>query len=187
MRWTCSTPCENLQKGVVINTWRSSWKAPMPLRHDSEAPPMQIIGQPFCCALARPARACTTPGPDTTRQTPGRPVRYPTACAAYEADCSLRIPTYVIPSFCAAVAIGPTGNPTMPNMNWTPCRLRLLATRVAPSTSAMSFLLSEWGRLHDPVGPELRWRSPEPESSPEEELMSLARSPDRQILLPAGG
>src|SRR5262245_15616539 len=26
----------------------------------------------------------------------------------------------------------------MPNMNLTPCRLRLLATRVAPSTSAMS-------------------------------------------------
>src|SRR6185369_3202734 len=62
-------------------------------------------------------------------------------------------------------------------MNWTPCRLRLLATKVAPSTSAMDFLLSEWGRLDDPVGPELRWRPPEPESSPEEELTSdpLAR------------
>src|SRR5439155_11605467 len=41
-------------------------------------------------------------------------------------------------SFCAAEAIGPTGNPTIPNMNYTPCRLRLLATKVAPSTSLMS-------------------------------------------------
>src|SRR5438067_5824696 len=48
-----------------------------------------------------------------------------------------------MPSFCAAAAIGPTGNPTMPNMNLTPCCLRLLATKVAPSTSLMSDLLSE--------------------------------------------
>src|SRR5882724_4105009 len=31
-------------------------------------------------------------------------------------------------------------------MNLTPCRLRLLATKVAPSTSLMRSLLSEWGR-----------------------------------------
>src|SRR5512144_1282535 len=49
------------------------------------------------------------------------------------------MPTYVMPSCCAAVAIGPTGNPTIPNMNWTPCRLRFLATKVAPSTSLMKF------------------------------------------------
>src|SRR5881628_1715864 len=48
-----------------------------------------------------------------------------------------------MPSFCAAAAIGPTGNPTIPNMNLTPCCLRLLATKVAPSTSLMSALLSE--------------------------------------------
>src|ERR671925_1897918 len=53
------------------------------------------------------------------------------------------MPTYVIPSFCAATAIGPTGNPTIPNMNSTPCFLRLRATSVAPSTSLMSGLLSE--------------------------------------------
>ena len=40
-----------------------------------EAPPIRIIGQQFSFALARPARPCTTPGPDTTRQAPGRPVR----------------------------------------------------------------------------------------------------------------
>src|SRR5712691_8558393 len=46
--------------------------------------------------------------------------------------------------------MGPTGNPTIPNMKLTPCRLRLLATKVAPSTSLMSSLLSECGRrLHD--------------------------------------
>src|SRR5262245_58535355 len=49
-----------------------------------------------------------------------------------------------MPSFCAATAIGPTGNPTIPNMYLTPCCLRLLAIRVAPSTSAISSLLSEW-------------------------------------------
>src|SRR6266850_1240283 len=62
------------------------------------------------------------------------------------------MPTYVIPSFCAAAAIGCTGNPTIPNMNWTPCFLRFLATRVAPSTSAMSSLLSEWGLRSRPAG-----------------------------------
>src|SRR6266852_3546831 len=52
-------------------------------------------------------------------------------------------------------------------MNLTPWRLRLLATKVAPSTSAMSSLLSEWGRLHDialdlvldPVGVDRRRRA----------------------------
>ena len=39
-----------------------------------EAPPIMIMGQQFCCALARPARPCTTPGPETVRQAPGRPV-----------------------------------------------------------------------------------------------------------------
>src|SRR4029453_10574974 len=53
MRWTCSTPCENLQNGAVISTRRSSWNAPIPLRQDSEAPPTQIIAQPFCWASAR--------------------------------------------------------------------------------------------------------------------------------------
>ena len=37
-------------------------------------------------------------------------------------------------------ATGFTGNPTIPNMNLTPCRLRLLATKVAPSTSLMRSL-----------------------------------------------
>src|SRR5438552_18039697 len=57
-----------------------------------------------------------------------------------------------MPSFCAAVAIGPTGNPTIPNMNWTPCFLRFLATSVAPSTSAMNSSLSESGRKIGPRG-----------------------------------
>src|SRR5437899_846514 len=56
-----------------------------------------------------------------------------------------------MPSFCTAAAIGLTGNPTIPNMNLTPCRLRLLATKVAPSTSLMSALLSE--RDHSASGP----------------------------------
>src|SRR5438105_10170105 len=37
-------------------------------------------------------------------------------------------------------------------MNWTPCRLRFLATKVAPSTSAMSSLLSEWDAKIAPPG-----------------------------------
>src|SRR3954469_11367569 len=66
-----------------------------------------------------------------------------------------------MPSFCAAAAIGWTGKPTIPNMNSTPCFLRLLATSVAPSTSAMSssFLsgrqdnrLARRLRVEDPVG-----------------------------------
>ena len=72
---TCSTTWLYLQNGVATSTWRSSWNAPMPFWSDSEAPPMSIIGQLFCLALARPARAWITPGPDTTRQRLGRPVR----------------------------------------------------------------------------------------------------------------
>jgi len=33
-------------------------------------------------AFAIPPRACINPGPETTRQTPGLPVRYPIADAA---------------------------------------------------------------------------------------------------------
>ena len=47
-------------------------KCPDPPRF--QAPPIRIIGQQFCWALARPARPCTTPGPVTTMQAPGRPV-----------------------------------------------------------------------------------------------------------------
>src|SRR6059036_3681962 len=89
-----------------------------------------------------------------------------------------------MPSFCAAAAIGWTGNPTIPNMNWTPCRLRFLATKVAPSTSAMSSLLSEWVvvRAH-PLHAEratrgsrqVRSRPPEPESSPPGAARAVAR------------
>ena len=40
--------------------------------------------------------------------------------------------------------------PDDPEHVWTPCRLRFRATKVAPSTSLMSSLLSEWDRrLHD--------------------------------------
>src|SRR5215471_4766409 len=52
-------------------------------------------------------------------------------------------------------------------MNWTPCFLRLRAMRVAPSTSAMSSLLLEWG---------LRSRPSEPESSPGPSLDTPRRS-----------
>jgi hypothetical protein len=44
---------------------------------------------------------------------------------------------YVMPSRCAAKAIGTTGTPTMPNMYSTPCCLRLRAISVAPSTLAI--------------------------------------------------
>src|SRR5258705_6770598 len=45
------------------------------------------------------------------------------------------MPIYATPSFCAAAAIGPTGNPTTPKRWFMPCCLRLLAINVAPSTS----------------------------------------------------
>ena len=41
----------------------------------------------------------------------------------------------------AAAAMGPTGNPTTPKRWFMPCCLRLLAIKVAPSTSLMLFLL----------------------------------------------
>src|SRR6187401_567704 len=44
----------------------------------------------------------------------------------------------VMPSRWAAMAIGTTGKPTMPNMKSTPCCLRLRAMRVAPVMVAMS-------------------------------------------------
>src|SRR6516165_4504142 len=48
--------------------------------------------------------------------------------------------------------MGPTGNPTTPKRWFMPCCLRLLATNVAPSTSAMLFLLSDGRTRH------VRWR-----------------------------
>src|SRR5690242_16896115 len=73
-----------------------------------------------------------------------------------------------MPSFCAAAAIGPTGNPTIPNMWSMPCCLRLRAIRVAPSTSLMviPFGASELpprvyaliARLRKGVPPDLRYR-----------------------------
>src|SRR3954451_21931132 len=52
------------------------------------------------------------------------------------------MPIYGSPTFCAASAIGPTGNPTTPNMYSTPCSLRLLASKSAPLISAIISLLS---------------------------------------------
>src|SRR6185295_18062877 len=52
-----------------------------------------------------------------------------------------------MPSFCAAAAIGPTGNPTIPNRWSMPCCLRLRAIRVAPSTSLMLFSPSRASEL----------------------------------------
>src|SRR5580704_13285385 len=43
---------------------------------------------------------------------------------------------YGRPTFCAASASGPTGNPTTPNMYCTPCSLRLFASKSAPLISA---------------------------------------------------
>ena len=54
----------------------------MPAWLVSDEPPSRIIGQQFDQALARPEMALVMPGPETTRQAPGRPVRYETACAA---------------------------------------------------------------------------------------------------------
>src|SRR4051794_40675198 len=52
------------------------------------------------------------------------------------------MPIYGKPTFCAASAIGPTGNPTTPNMYSTPCSFRLFASRSAPLISAIDSLLS---------------------------------------------
>src|SRR6059036_2414220 len=96
-----------------------------------------------------------------------------------------------MPSFCAAAAIGCTGNPTIPNMNLTPCRLRLLATKVAPSTSAMSSILSAWVvvRAHPlhadrPArgSRQVRSRSPEPESSPRIAPSKMLPSENRRAI-----
>src|SRR5439155_24311524 len=57
--------------------------------------------------------------------------------------------------FCAASAIGPTGNPTTPNMYWTPCSFRLFASKSAPLISAISLscqLLSPLGGGRRPMG-----------------------------------
>lgn len=53
---------------------------------------MQSIGQQLIEELAMPATAWMAPGPGTTTQQPGRPVKYPTAPAAYDAACSFRQP-----------------------------------------------------------------------------------------------
>src|ERR1700677_2497307 len=42
-----------------------------------------------------------------------------------------------MPAFCAASASGPTGKPTTPNINCTPCSFRLFASKSAPVISAM--------------------------------------------------
>src|SRR3954447_16758666 len=52
------------------------------------------------------------------------------------------MPIYGKPTFCAASAIGPTGNPTTPNMYSTPWSFKLFASRSAPLISAIDSLLS---------------------------------------------
>lgn len=74
------------------STHQDSWKAPRPSWESSEEPAMQSIGQQLIEELAMPATAWMAPGPGTTTQQPGRPVKYPTAPAAYDAACSFRQP-----------------------------------------------------------------------------------------------
>ena len=82
MRRGSSTRRLSLQYGAASSTWRSSWKSSMPSRLWADAPPMRIMGQQFSLALASPAKAWMTPGPETTRHACGRPVRYDAAWAA---------------------------------------------------------------------------------------------------------
>src|SRR5712691_10770998 len=76
-------------------------------------------------------------------------------------------------------------------MNLTPCRLRLLATIVAPSTSLMRSLLSEWGRppydialdlVLDPVGVDRRRRAGHAGRSVSVALSSPSRARRRELL-----
>jgi hypothetical protein len=70
----------------------------MPWLAEAGAPPIKSIGQQFAQAFANPAAPCTTPGPDTHKHTCGWAVKYDAAPAAYEAACSLRKPTKVMPA-----------------------------------------------------------------------------------------
>lgn len=88
-------------------------------------------------ALHTPAIACKTPGPPTTKQTPGLPVRYPYALAAYPAACSFLKPMNLMPSLIASSATSTTGMPTMPKTMVTPISLRLHAMIWAPVGGAM--------------------------------------------------
>ena len=75
MRSTLSTSAAYLHHGRAASTCGASWNAPMPCCEMSDAPPSRIIGQRFDHAFARPEIAFVMPGPETTRQAPGRPVR----------------------------------------------------------------------------------------------------------------
>ena len=60
---------------AIAATWSDSWKSPMSVRAESEAPPSSSSGQRFDHAFAKAPTAFSAPGPETTRPTPSRPLR----------------------------------------------------------------------------------------------------------------
>jgi hypothetical protein len=64
----------HLQTGVISRTESSSCNEPMSESDLGAAPPMQTIGTPARCAVARAVTVLVTPGPAVTSATPGRPV-----------------------------------------------------------------------------------------------------------------
>ena len=92
MRSIISTRSAYFANGRSEVSWSASWKKPIECPDCSYDPPRSSIGQRLDHALANAATAFSTPGPDTASAAPMRPPMNETACAAYVAGISWRMP-----------------------------------------------------------------------------------------------
>jgi hypothetical protein len=76
-----------LVTGFMIDTESIVWCVCLSASGWPTTPLMATIGSPSEVAVAAPVTRLEVPGPDVTKQTPGRPVRRPTAAAMNAAFC----------------------------------------------------------------------------------------------------
>ena len=90
---------------------------------------MAITGAPSSHAQPTPVAKLVAPGPRVERQTPGMPVRLPTAVAMKPAEVSLAVSTYAIEVFSRAFMRGRTGPLGTPKTHLTPAFSNVWAIR----------------------------------------------------------
>jgi len=88
-----------------------------------------MTGAPSSHAQPTPVAMLVAPGPRVERQTPGVPVRLPTAVAMKPADVSLAVSTYETDVFSRAFISGNTGPLGTPKTHCTPASSNVFAIK----------------------------------------------------------